>query len=338
MSVKVIKAGLKDAWAHSYKIGAAVSADRLQNLTLASIVKEHFSSITAESAMKMDFIQPEEGLWDTRDADSIADFARRHGIQMRGHVLLSPAHTPPWVFMKGSDKASAKEVTERLEAHIWFLASRYGDAAYAWDVVDEVIERTGRGLAANEWTKTCGADIYERAFRTAHEAMPKARLFYNDFNIESGPKMEEAIGFLSHLLEKGVPLHGIGIQGHWNYDYPDEDMLREAFRRYSDLGLDIEITELDISAYPREDTGIRLDSIPEERSRQQAHRFRSIFRIASDYPAVKSITTWGIADDHTWLENHPIRNRKNWPLLFDANLAEKSTVPVLIATGFSLGN
>jgi endo-1,4-beta-xylanase len=191
------------------------------------------------------------------------------------------------------------------------------------------------------WYQTGGREIFDFAFKRMKEASPHARLFYNDYNIETGEKMEAALRFLSSLLDAGIPVHGVGIQGHWYYNYPEEEVLRTAIERYAALGLEVEFTEVDISAYEFEERRDKADffsSMPEERLRSQMQRYRDIFRIAANYPAVKNITTWGIADNHTWLDNFPVTDRKNWPLLFDQQYREKEVVIDLLETGLSLND
>jgi len=174
-----------------------------------------------------------------------------------------------------------------------------------------------------------------------NEACPNARLFYNDYNIEDGEKRKAALRFLSQLLDAGIPVHGVGIQGHWYYNYPEAEIINSAIEQYAALGLDVEITELDISAYEYDDKRDNADfftSMPEDRLAMQANRYKDIFRIAANFPAVKNITTWGVADNHTWLDNFPVKNRKNWPLLFDQNYQSKGVVSSLIEIGLSLND
>ena len=124
------------------------------------------------------------------------------------------------------------------------------------------------------------------------EAVPNGRLFYNDYNNESGEKLEISLKYLSSLLDRGIPIDGVGIQGHWYYNYPDEKTLRSAIERYAALGLDIEITEVDLSVYHWTDARNKEDffkSRPEDRITQQAKTYMDIFTIASEYSAVKNI-------------------------------------------------
>ena len=335
--------GLKDVWKHAFRIGAAVSGAVLEHREAREIIACHFSSLTPENAMKFGEIHPEENRWNWEEADIIAAFARSQNIPLRGHTIVWHSQNPPWLFRNGADAVSKTSLFGRLEAHIAALAERYNNAVYAWDVLNEVIdtEKGEGGFRRSEWYKTGGREIYEFAFQTMRQVSPGAALFYNDYNNESGDKLNTTIRFLAEMLDRGVPVQGVGIQGHWHYNYPDEETLRAAIESYAALGLDIELTELDISAYaPGEctETGDFFREMPEDRIRRQTERYREIFRIAADYPQVKNITTWGIADNHTWLDNFPVPGRKNWPLLFDMGYRHKEAVCCLMETGLRMSS
>jgi endo-1,4-beta-xylanase len=323
--------GIKDAW--PFRVGAAVSGEILRSAEASSLLTRHFSSLTPENAMKFGNIHPQENGWAWEEADQIADFAREEGFAMRGHTILWHNQTPPWLFRAGDDPVSKNELYKRLENHIAAVTERYNDAVYVWDVLNEVIDTDGEdGFRLSEWYKIGGREIYDFAFRQMRQASPNAKLFYNDYNIESGGKMESTVRFLSSLLDAGVPVQGVGIQGHWYYDYPDEKTVRTAIECYAALGLEIEFTEVDISVYQFNDRRDKADyftSPPEDRLREQGQRYKTLFAAAAQYPAVKNITIWGIADNHTWLDNFPVKERKNWPLLFDEQYREKPAVAEL---------
>jgi endo-1,4-beta-xylanase len=339
--------GLKDAWKPAFRVGAAVSEKILNQEEADKIICRHFSSLTPENAMKFGEIHPEENRWNWAETDRIANYARALGIPLRGHTILWHNQNPPWLFRaNGStdEPVSKGELFRRLENHIAGLARRYNDVVYAWDVLNEVIDiekGSEDGFRKSRWYQTGGREIYDFAFKTMQAASPKARLFYNDYNIESGKKMEATIRFLSELLDAGIPVHGVGIQGHWYYNYPDAETLCAAIEAYAALGLDIEFTEVDISVYEFNECADKnkfFTAVPGDRIRQQAERYKEIFRTAAHYPAVKNITIWGIADNHTWLDNFPVPGRKNWPLLFDTDYHHKHVVGALVETGLSLND
>jgi endo-1,4-beta-xylanase len=324
-------------------VGVAVSGKVLNQKEADATIGKHFLSLTAENAMKFGVIHPQESRWNWQEADLIADYARRRGMVMRGHTIVWHNQTPPWLFQEAGGKVSKSELFKRLEKHIAQMTSRYNDIVYAWDVLNEVIdtEKGGsQGFRLSDWYQIGGSELYAFAFKTMHDASPRARLFYNDYNNETGEKLEATLRFLSSLLDAGVPVHGVGIQGHWYYNYPNAEIIQKAIEKYTALGLEIEFTEVDISAYAfddNRDSSQYFPAMPEDRLLAQADRYKDLFRIAAQYPSVKNITTWGVADNHTWLDNFPVQGRKNWPLLFDEQYYHKQVVDALVETGLSLG-
>lgn len=289
--------------------------------------------------MKWERFQPVENHYETSSADRIASFAKANGMNLRGHALVWHRQTPQWVFLEGGESASCERLMERLEAHANALIGRYRGLARTWDVLNETLDPSGpSGFRDSPWFRIGGSGLFENALRVAHAVDPSAKLYYNDYGIEAGDRFENAYRYLSSLLEKGLPLHGVGIQGHWSFDEPGEETLRNALSRFASLGLEIALSEVDLSLYAFEDRETRFIEPPEDREHLQAKTYRSIFRIASDYPAVKSITTWGVTDAHTWLDSFPVKNRKNWPLLFSEDGEAKPIVPHLIETGISLAD
>jgi len=331
---------LKDAWSKSFKIGAAISRKVLEIQENADIIRKHFSSITCGNAMKISCIHPKEDFYFWDEADFITSFAKREGLAMRGHTFVWHNQTSDWIFLDGNEEVSKTKLFKRLEDHIYSVTRRYNEFVYAWDVINEAIDvekGDEYGFRLSKWYKIGGKEIYDFAFKTMREASPNAKLFYNDYNNERDAKLDTNVRYLSSLLDRGIPVDGIGIQGHWYYDYPDEKILRNALERYSALGIEIELTEVDVSVYHWVEANDRKDfftSRPEDRIVKQEKVFLDIFTTACDYPAVKNITTWGIADKHTWLDHFPVAGRKNWPLLFDEQYNEKPVVEKLIEEGY----
>ncbi len=130
-------------------------------------------------------------------------------------------------------------------------------------------------------------------------------------------KSDRIYRLLKDLLEQGVPVHGVGIQGHWDISYPSANQVEAAIRKYASLGLEVQITELDISVFPWSDRG-HLRAAPKNRLRTQAQRYRELFEVfRRNKDVVTGVTFWGVADDRTWKDNFPVRGRKDWPLVFD---------------------
>ncbi|MEJ7768096.1 MAG: endo-1,4-beta-xylanase [Chitinophagaceae bacterium] len=323
--------GLKDYYNKYFPIGVAVTPASLSTAESALILR-HFNSLTAENAMKMGPIHPEENRYFWKDADSIVNFAREHGLKMRGHTLCWHNQTPGWLFRDAAtDTTVTKEVLlKRLKDHITTIVNRYKGKVYAWDVVNEVIaDDSATYFRKTNWYQICGEDFVARAFEYAHEADPKAVLFYNDYNTERPAKREKIYRMLKKMLDAKVPVHGIGMQAHWSLNNPSREELENSIKQFSSLGLQVQVTELDVSVYTGRQGGQMIQGqapaatavfTPEMEARQ-LEKYKMAFEVFRKYPQqITGITFWNISDRHSWLDN---RGRKNYPLLFDQNLQPK---------------
>jgi endo-1,4-beta-xylanase len=288
-----------------------------------SLLAYHFNSLTAENEMKFSSVHPQQEVYTFEDADAIASFAREQGMALRGHTLVWHNQTPDWLFENETGGLVERSILlERLKAHIQTVVGRYKDVIYAWDVVNEVIsddaDDKNAFLRPSKWLDIAGEDFIAKAFEVAHEADPQALLFYNDYNESDPHKRERIFRLVRSLLDQGVPIHGVGLQAHWNLYDPSLDDIRAAIERYAQLGLQLQLTELDVSVFRFEDKRTDLVRPSQEMLELQAERYESIFRLLHEYKKhVSAVTFWGAADDYTWLDNFPVRGRKNWPFLFD---------------------
>lgn len=323
--------GLKDYYINYFDVGVAVSPRALKT-DEAGLVLQQFNSVTPENAMKMGPIQPREGQFFWRDADSIAAFAQRHGLKMRGHTLVWHSQAPVWFFTTSAGDTVSREVLlQRMKDHITAVVNRYKGKVYAWDVVNEVISDNPRELyRQSPFLRIIGEDFIEQAFRFAHEADPSALLFYNDYNEIDPVKREKIFQMVRRLKEKGVPIHGVGLQGHWAINEPSSGQLDSTLSRFAQLDLPIHITEIDISVYPKEHnareakSGDKDTTFSAAREAAQIEKYRMCFELFRKYDKhITSVTFWNISDRHSWLDNFPVRNRKDYPLLFDRNLQPK---------------
>lgn len=322
--------GLKSYYSDFFPIGAAIRPSSVTGEEAALII-QHFESITAENAMKMEPIHPSENEFNWKDADVIADFAQKNNLKLRGHTLCWHNQAPAWMFKGEEGNAVSKEVLlKRLKDHINAVVSRYKGEIYAWDVVNEVIDDDdSKNYRESLWYKICGDEYIRKAFEYAHEADPNALLFYNDYNTESPGKRDRIYRMLKELLDQKVPIHGIGLQGHWSIFGPTEEELRQSIEKFSSLGLQIQITELDVSVYKPEQTRRDLraderDSFTPEMEAKQLEQYKMAFRVFREYKdKITGVTFWNVSDKSSWLDNFPVRGRKNYPLLFDQNLKPK---------------
>src|SRR5690606_31393350 len=217
----------------------------------------------------------------------------------------------------------------RLKEHVTAVVSRYKGKVYAWDVVNEAVDdNPDKYLRNSKWLQLCGEEFIARAFQWAHEADPDALLFYNDYDAVHPAKRDKIYKLLSGLIKAGVPIHGVGIQGHWSVYEPTEKELRDAIEKYASLGLQIHVTELDVSIYPKEQRRDPRESdkaeFTPELEKLQMEKYAMIFKVFRDYKdTISSVTFWNVSDKHSWLDNFPVRGRKDFPLLFDQQLQPK---------------
>lgn len=326
---------LYEAYTGMFRIGAAVNTNTLQRE--GELIARHFNSLTAENQMKFGELHPAENRYDFAAADEIADFAARHKMGLRGHTLVWHNQTSDWVFTDPATGGAASRglLLERLKNHIDTVVGRYKGKIYAWDVVNEAIEDKGEQvLRSTKWLELLGEDFLFQAFRFAHEADPNALLFYNDYNETDPVKRVKIYNLVRSLLEKGAPIHGIGLQAHWNIYGPTVEEIREAIELYASLGVQLHITELDVSMFRFGDKRTDLREPTPEMEELQERRYEEIFRLFREYQSViTSVTFWGASDNYTWLDNFPVRGRKNWPFLFDTALQPKRSFWRVIGLG-----
>ncbi|HEX6223692.1 MAG TPA: endo-1,4-beta-xylanase [Chryseolinea sp.] len=322
--------GLKDYYKSYFPMGVAI---RPQSVTgpEAALILKHFESVTAENAMKMGPIHPKETEFFWTDADAIVKFAQDNKLKVRGHTLCWHSQTPAWLFKDEQGNDVTKEVLlKRLKDHITAVVTRYKGQIYAWDVVNEVIDDDdSKYFRESPWYKICGEEFVAKAFEYAHEADPTALLFYNDYNTESDGKRERIYKMLKGLLDKKIPIHGVGLQAHWSIFSPTEQQLRKSIEKFSSLGLQIQFTELDVSVYQsehsrRERRADESDAFTAEMEAKQIDQYKMFFRIFREYKdKITGVTFWNVSDKATWLDYFPVRGRKNYPLLFDQDLKPK---------------
>lgn len=328
--------GLKDYYSDYFPIGASVTPNSFTGPDSALLATE-FNSLTAENMMKMGPIHPEEARFNWEHADRMIAFAEAHNMKVRGHTLCWHQQVADWMFMgENGDTVSKEVLLQRLKDHIQAVVGRYKGKIYAWDVVNEVISDTpGEMFRQSRWYQICGEDFIYKAFEYAHEADSNALLFYNDYSATNPAKRDKIITLLKKIQEKQIPIHGMGLQGHWSIYGPPEQQIREALDAYAELGLELQITELDVSVYPpeggrREKKPDESDEFTAELEQKQIEQYDLFFQIFRDYKdELSGVTFWNISDHHSWLDNFPVRGRKNYPLLFDQNRERKKAYEVV---------
>jgi endo-1,4-beta-xylanase len=311
--------GLKDYYKDYFPIGVAVSPRALKT-DEAQLILEQFNSVTPENAMKMGPIHPLEKEYNWAGADSIVAFAKRNGLKIRGHTLCWHNQTPRWLFMDSTknppDTVSKELLFKRLKDHITTVVNRYKGSVYAWDVVNEVIADQPETYFRNSlFYQICGEEFVARAFQYAHEADPNALLFYNDYNEINASKREKIIRLVKGLKDAGIPINGIGLQGHWAINEPSKEQLDSTIREFAALGLKLQITELDISVYPKEQYQERkpedtITTFTKEKEDKQIEIYKYCFELFRKYKAdISGVTFWNISDRSSWLDNFRLEKK-----------------------------
>ena len=316
---------LSEKYKNYFKVGVAVPYKALTNPVDVALIKRHFNSITAENEMKPEALEPYEGTFNFSIADEYLNFCKKNNIAIRGHTLVWHQQTPSWFFqnpqtgekLTNSEK-DKKILLERLKKYIQTVVSRYKDRIYAWDVVNEAIdENQPDGFRRSEWFNILGPEYIEKAFIYAHQADPNALLFYNDYSTENPVKREYIYKLIKGLKEKGVPIHGIGLQCHISVSWPSVEEVEKTIKLFSSIpGIKIHVTEIDISV--AKEFG---EDIDEETKRylliQQARKLKDLFDVFKKYKnVVTSVSFWGLKDDYSWLKG-------DFPLLFDKDYQPK---------------
>ena len=319
--------GLKDAYKDYFSIGVAVNKRNVSTDNQMALVKSEFNSVTAENDMKPVSVHPAEGVWNWGAADSIANYCRENGIKLRGHCLCWHSQFSDWMFTDKKGRPVKKEVFyRRLREHIHTVVNRYKDIVYCWDVVNEAIEDNprpsfvdGKFVPGNPYResrhwKLCGDEFIAKAFEFAHEADPNALLFYNDYNECDPGKRDRIYNMVKKMQEQGVPIHGIGMQGHYNIYGPSEEDIDAAITKYSELVKHIHVTELDIRTNTEMGGQLRFSRgeakpLAPYLQTLQNDQYSRIFRVFRKHrDVIDCVTFWNLSDRDSWLgvNNHPL--------------------------------
>lgn len=339
---------LREVFADVFLVGAALNEDQFRgrDARSAPLVPAQFNTITPENVMKWEVLHPEPGVYDFGPADAFVAYGEAHGMAVIGHTLVWHAQTPGWVFEHpDGTPLSRQALLDRMEEHIATVAGRYRGRIHGWDVVNEALNEDGT-LRDSPWRRIIGDDYLVHAFRFAHAADPGAELYYNDYTLVKPEKRAGAIRLVRSLQEAGVPVAGVGLQGHWRLDWPDVADLDAAIRDLAPLG-DVMITELDIGVLEDPFDGADVqrsaeatdrldpyrDGLPEAVQQALAQRYAEVFRVLVRHRDVLSrVTFWGVTDGDSWRNGWPVAGRTNYPLLFDRAGAPKPAFDAVIRT------
>jgi len=342
---------LKEAFKNDFLIGAALNETQFSGgkAAEAALVRTQFNTISPENVLKWEPIHPKSDQYNFGPADQYVEFGQKNGLFIVGHTLVWHQQTPKWVFQDARGKPLDRDtLLARMREHIFTVVGRYQGKIGGWDVVNEALNDDGT-LRESPWEKIIGEDYLLKAYQFAHEADPQAQLYYNDFSLENAPKREGAIALVKKLQAAGIPIAGVGLQGHYNMDWPTPAQLDETIAAFSPLGVKVMITELDLNMLPaatqsqaaevsmnfalRAELNPYTNGLPAVVQQQLAQRYADLFAVlVKHHDVVSRVTFWGVTDGDSWLNNWPVKGRTAYPLLFDRNRQPKPAFNAVIQT------
>jgi len=282
--------GLRElAQAHHLELGAAVRPEYFADANYLNTLKANFNYMTPENDLKWEMIRLSPTSFDFTAADTLADFAKKNHMNLRGHTLVWHNQNPSWLKDLPDDQAVWAKT---LQTHITTVMKHFAGTIRDWDVVNEAIDDNG-SMRQTLWSQHLGPGYIAQALQWAHEADPKARLFINDYNTEvPGPKSDKLYEVVKELLAQGVPLNGVGFQCHLLGTYePDYSAVEQNFKRFAALGLEVQITEMDV----------RMPGTVEAREADRQARIYSGMLQALINAGGKTCIFWGVTDLHSWV-------------------------------------
>jgi endo-1,4-beta-xylanase len=281
--------GLRDV-ARRPLIGTAVDMSALANdPTYKAAIEREFNIVTPENVMKWDTVEPQQGVTDFSQGDALVRFARASHQLVRGHTLVWHSQLPAWLT---SGTFTPAELRDILRRHIFEEAGHFRGRVYAWDVVNEALNEDGT-LRQTIWLNALGPGYIADAFRWAHQADPHAKLYYNDYNLESiGPKSDAALALVQQLKAAHVPIDGVGFQGHLSIEFPYPDTFGSNLKRFAAAGVDVAITEADVRMV--------LPATPDKLATQATY-FANMMRGCVAVRRCVSFTLWGFTDKYSWV-------------------------------------
>jgi endo-1,4-beta-xylanase len=276
----------------NFYVGAAVNMTAFRaEPAYRKVLGREFNICVAENVFKFSLIHPRADGYDFAAADELAAFARSSGMKLRGHTLVWHNQLPPWLTNGNYTREQAIEI---MREHITTVVTRYKDAVWAWDVVNEAVADSGASLRTESyWYRTIGPEYIEMAFRFAREADADAILYYNDYNNEDeGPKSDAVYELVAGLKNQGVPIDGVGWQMHVLNGFAITAAHRSNARRLAALGLELSVTELDVRVQLPANAAALV---------RQAESYRDITAFCLSEPAFKTLVLWGFTDKYSWI-------------------------------------
>ena len=347
-SIKIIdnneqKVSLSQKFQKYFLVGAAINEGQIlqKDQPSVSIIKKEFNTISPENVMKWMFVQPKPNEFYFDHTDKYVQFGLDNNMHIVGHALIW--HSQIANFMN-SIKDSTKMV-QHVTNHISTLVNRYKGKIDTWDVVNEALNEDGT-LRESIFLKVLGENYLETVYKMAEKYDSNADLAYNDYNLCKPKKREGVVKLIKSLQKNGAKINSVGIQAHWQLTSPTLEEIETSILAFSELGVKVMFTELDISVLPNpwELSGAEvtqnfkkfegdkkmnpfLENLPDSVKEKLAKRYENIFKLFVKHKdKISRVTFWGVTDKFSWLNDWPIKGRTNYPLLFDRNYKEKKSI------------
>ncbi len=335
---------LKKAYKNDFLIGAAINSDQIQEKepNAKILIPKQFNAITPENIMKAEIIHPKWNEYNWELADQMVAYSKKNNLKINAHNLIWHSQLPTFA----RNIKSIDSFKTFFTNHINTVAKRYDGKVFSWDVVNEALEEDGT-MRKSIFFNLLGSDFVTDAFRLANVSSPKSELYYNDYNIEQPKKREGCIALIKKIQAAGVRIDGVGIQGHWRATKIPLKEIEESIIAYSNLGIKVMFTELDLGVLPNPwdgdaaDIGLKSDydekmnpykeNLPDSVQVKLTKGYEDLFKLFLKYKNnISRITFWGVNDSQSWLNDWPIKGRTNYPLLFDRNFLPKPAYQVIL--------
>ena len=277
-----------------FKIGTAVALGPLVGDAAYTklILGGNFGLVTTENALKFQFVHPQLTHYAFEEADALVAIAQKNDITVHGHALDFSEANPTWV--QDIAKKNPEQLQGVLEDHIKTVVGHFGNKVNDWDVVNEPLADYGTasgqyGLRRSIWYQAMGPDHIAIALRAAHAANPQARLWINDYGLESDDsRFATMLSLVQRLKAEGVPLYGIGFEAHIdngdtinNDTTINKEQLRQHIRSLAALGIKARISELDVT------------------NETEQAVFADVLGVCISEPNCTDMTMWGATDKYS---------------------------------------
>lgn len=296
------------------------------------VVPSEFNCVTAENCMKSEVISPKKGIFDFVLADQFVQYAQKHNLTIIAHAPIWHSQCAKWLcHNEDGSLVSKDQLKENMRLYINTVYGHFRGKIKGYDVVNEAIEDDG-SYRNSDFYKIMGEEFIDWAFLCAQEADPNTELYYNDYSMAEPGKRATVVKMIQRLKSKGIRIDAVGLQTHIGMDFPDFKEYEKSIKAFVEAGVDVQLTETDMSILPNPYTGAdvstRFDYTPEkdpykdgitaDQLKPWQKRFKELFAIINKYSKnVKRVTFWGITDASSWKNDFPIKGRTDYPLPFD---------------------